>query len=150
MKKSLEFCRINESDCNQEFCTGERLFDFDEKGNPVPWSFYLDRDRSGDFLSYVLKENSVTVGVLCVRIIENAGMYLSRIGIKKGYRGKGYGYHLHLHMLEDIVEKNGIKAIFTKVHEAVFDWFVALGYMKMDGYADPHWGKSADMLLLIG
>jgi len=146
----LEFRRINESDCNQEFCTGEKIFDFDENGDPIQLPFYLDRDCSGNFLSYVLKENDKTVGVLCIKILEKNVIYLSRIGIQKKYRWKGWGYHLHIHMIEDIVEKNGIKAIVTKVHEAAFDWFVALGYLKIDEYDDPHWGKSAHMLLLIG
>lgn len=146
---TLEFRRINDSDCNQEFCTGEELFDLDEEGNLIQLSFYLDRDRSGEFLSYVLKENGKTVGVLCIKIIENV-MYLSRIGIQQEYRHKGYGYHLHIRMIEDIVEKIGIKAISTEVHEAVFDWFIALGYLKVREYDAPHWGKSANMLLLIG
>ena len=140
--------RIQERDCAQAFKTGEERFDFDEQGNPIGLSFYLERDRSSSYLSYVLEEKGEIIGVLCIEIVQRV-LYLSRIGVQQKYRFKGHGYFLH-EFLMDIVEEKGIKVIYCKVHENVFRWFTELGYLKVHEYDDPHWGKSADMMLLIG
>lgn len=149
-KKSLEFRRITECDCKQKFYTGEKKFDFDKHGNCIPLSFYLDRDCSGEYQSYVLEENGEIVGVLCIKFIGKIWMHLSRIGVQEKLIGDGYGYYLHFLMLKNIVEKKGIKAVSTDVHERYFNWFTGRGYKKIFDFKDSHWGKSAIMLLRIG
>lgn len=145
---SLVVRKICEDDCCQEFTTGEPKFDLDEHGNLIPLSFYLYRDRSGQYQSFVYEENGEVIGVLCVEITENT-LYLSRIGIKSTYRNQHKGYFLHKYMM-DLVQEKRIKVISAMAHYGVFGWFRDLGYLKVHEYGDPLWGKSALMLLLIG
>lgn len=130
------------------FRTGEKRFDFDINGNPIELSYYLQKERTEGYLSFVYEREGEIIGVLCINIVKNI-LYLSRIGIKEEYRTKGNGYHLHKYMM-DIVEERKIKVIHAKAHYGVFGWFEALGYLRVHEYVDPLWGKSADMILLIG
>jgi N-acetylglutamate synthase-like GNAT family acetyltransferase len=140
--------RISEEDCCQIFRTGEKKFDCDGDGKPIELSFYLERDRKEGYLSFVYEEKGEILGILCIQITDNI-LYLSRIGIKEKVRTKGIGYHLHRHLM-DIVQEKRIKLIYAKAHHGVFGWFEELGYLRVHEYEDPVWGKSADMMLLIG
>ena len=140
--------RICASDCCQKFRTGEKKFDYDADGNPIELSYYLEKEATDGYFSYVYEKDGEVIGILCIRIVDNI-LYLSRIGIKQEYRTKGNGYYLHKHMM-DIVQEKKIKAILALAHYGVFKWFEDLGYTKVHEYNDDLWGKSANMMLLGG
>ena len=139
--------RIQKCDCNQTFKTGYKIFDFDEDGNPISLSYYLKKDQSNNCYSYILEKKGEIIGLLCIEIV-HPFLYLSRIGIKQKYRGKGYSYCLDKFMM-DIVEDKGIKLVIAEAHKDVWDWFTNRGYLKIHEHEHPHWGKSAKMMLLI-
>jgi len=137
--------RIREKDCGKEFKTGNHEFDFDQYGKKLDLSFYYERDKSGKYESYVLKERGEILGVLCIQKQEDC-LYLSRIGVKKRHTGKGYGFKLMMLVLEKAVEY-GKKKITCKAREEVQEFFESMGFKKKKVYYDPHWGKSAMMKL---
>lgn len=140
--------RICKDDCCQVFRTGEKRFDYGKDGKSVELSYYLEKERTNGYLSYVFEKDGEIIGILLIRIVQNI-LYLSRIGIKEAHRTKGNGYYLHKFMM-DIVQEKGIKAIQAKAHYGVLGWFEDLGYLRIHEYEDDLWGKSADMILLIG
>ena len=85
--------RIEEQDCQQEFQTGKKVFDFDPSGNPLDLHFYLERDRSGNYESYVLVDNERVMGVLCIQR-QRDFLYLSRVGVRNGFWRRRYGREL--------------------------------------------------------
>lgn len=137
--------RIEEQDCQQEFQTGKRVFDFDPSGIPLDLHIYLERDRSGNYESYVLVENSNVVAILCIQFRKNA-LYLSRIGVKESSRLKGYGKQLMEFAVQKAMEK-GFRKITLEAQSEVIRFFEDIGFVVKRRYADTYWGNSATMEL---
>ncbi len=139
--------RIEEQDCEQEFCTDKEKFDFDHRGQRLDLHFYLKRDRSGSYESYVLVLNSEVRGVLCVQYREDV-LYVSRIGVKAGFEHRGYGRRLTKFAVMKAVE-HGYRKIRLEAQEEVIAYFHQLGFVIVKRYKAPYWGNAATMELFL-
>lgn len=137
--------RIEEQDCQQDFTTGKETFDFDPTGRRLDVRFYFERDRSGDYESYVRIINHEIVGILCVRYQEDA-LYLSRVGVKEGLERKGYGKQLMKHAVTTAIEY-GYRKTRLEAQEEVIEFFENIGYVVTRRYKEDWWGNSATMEL---
>lgn len=137
--------RIKEQDCQQKFLTGKKVFDFGPSGKPLDLYFYLERDRSGNYESWVLVENSSVVGVLCIQFRQDA-LYLSRIGVKAPLRLKGYGRQLMKFAVQRAIER-GLRRITLEAQEEVIRFFEDIGFKVIRRYQATYWGNSATMEL---
>ena len=135
--------RIRDRDCQQEFCTGKRTFAFDPTGKRLDLRFYLDRDRSGVYESYVLVVDGKVMGVLCIRRYRDF-LYVSRVGVRKGFWGKGCGAELMGFVISKTMEY-GYDRIFLEADEenirfyedSASKWFENI--MTIIGVARPRW-----------
>jgi ribosomal protein S18 acetylase RimI-like enzyme len=84
---------------------------------------------------------------LCIQKQQD-NLYVSRLGVKKGYSRKGYGTELILFALQKAKQYNK-KKLTCKVHEDSWQFYQNMGFKKLREYNDPHWGKSALMELTL-
>ena len=82
--------RIQRSDSEREFETGVREFDYDAQGQRIDLGFLYEKDRSGESEFYILEEGNELVGILGIQRQKDS-LYLSHVGVREGYKGKGYG-----------------------------------------------------------
>lgn len=139
--------RIEERDRNKNFETGNSHFDYDSQGNKIGLGFYIDRDISQRFESYVLEENNNIIGLLSIQKRADH-LYISRIGIQKNMKGKGFGSIL----LEDAVKlaaEYGYDRILAEADSEGMPFLENLGFAKINEYENDHWGKSATMELRL-
>lgn len=139
--------RIEEQDGLQEFSTGKRTFDFDPDGKSLDLRFYLERDRSGDYESYVLVDNRTVMGVLCIQRCGDF-LYLSRVGVRKGYWRRGYGTELMRFAVSKAIENRYFKVTLESDEENV-DFYLSFGFKVIRKYYDDYWGSSATMELTL-
>jgi len=139
--------RIEEQDRRQEFSTGKRTFDFDTNGKRIDLRFYLERDRSGDYESYVLLDDRRVMGVLCIQKRRDS-LYLSRVGVRKGYWRRGYGTELMRFAISKAIESGYCKVTLESDEENV-DFYESFGFRVIRKYYDDYWGSSATMELTL-
>jgi ribosomal protein S18 acetylase RimI-like enzyme len=85
--------------------------------------------------------------VLCIQRHPNS-LYISRLGVSKGYWRKGYG--------TELMKFAVLKAIEFKAHKITLEtetenvgFYEDLGFKTTRKYFDPHWGNSASMELSL-
>ena len=139
--------RIEEQDCQQEFQTGKRVFDFDPSGNPLDLRFYLERDRSGNYESYVLVDNERVMGVLCIQR-QRDFLYLSRVGVRNGFWRRRYGRELVKFAILKAIEY-GYNKITLESDEENVSFYENFGFKVIRKYYDHYWGNSATMELSL-
>lgn len=73
-------------------------------------------------------------------------MYLSRIGVRSGQRGKGYGAELWKFIYRQCIDRGIVIMCCEALREAV-PFFTGLGWEIMLTYDDPHWGPGCATLI---
>lgn len=125
-------------------------FDLDEKGNPIPLQYYLERDRTEGYETYVLVEGGLIQGIVSFNIRsftnEHDTLYLSRIGVRKGQQGKGYGARLWQFIYEQCIDR-GVVIMCCEALREVVPFFTSLGWEIILTYDDPHWGPDCATLI---
>lgn len=103
-KGELQIRRIEEKDRKKNFETGNLHFDCDSNGNKLDLGFYLDRDNSKNYETYVLvADDDSIIGLLSIQKREDR-LHLSRVGVQKNLLGHSYGSYLIKYAIERAIE----------------------------------------------
>lgn len=139
--------RIREEDCRQDFATGKKTFDLDPDGKNLGLRFYFERDRSGNYESYIVVEDGTVMGVLCIQRCRDF-LYVSRVGVREGFWRRGYGTELMRFAILKAMEHNYNK-VSLEADEENIRFYESLGFKVVRRYRSDYWGSSATLELTL-
>lgn len=95
----------------------------------IPLELELDGKDNESLFSIATDEDNHVLACGRLTIVDQNDGIISRIAVKKEFRGKGIAREIVIH-LEQLAKDKGLSRLTLKPHDHLHDFYSSLGYMK--------------------